>query len=347
MMHFKNDGHQVISLSQREGADLNPYLLSQEIPAYSYIVQREGSLIFFLKHLLYFIRFCYSNKVDFVFSHLDPANFVASMSQYFIRAKVYLCRHHINEAALYKYNTSVSYKLTNLLAKKFIVVSEASKKYMIEHEKVNARKLLHINLAYDFDLYQRPLPERVISIRKKYNSKILLITASRLTKYKRPQLSVEVVSQMIDQGHDVKLLILGTGEMHKELSDIIEKLHLQNSVFLLGHVTNVLDYFSAADFILHPSILESSCVVIKEAGLVKKPVLVCRDIGDFTEYIVDGGNGFLLDIHDFVREAIRIITKNHSESDLYMLGHNLHETVFRLFSINQIAHQYDKLLTAN
>ena len=345
MLCFKNEGNHVISLSQREGVDLNPYLKGQGIPAHSYAISGEGTLLFFIRHLVYFVKFCYSNKIDFVFSHLDSANFVASLGQYFIKARVFLCRHHIDEAALYQYSSSLSYRLTNLLAKKIIVVSEASKKYMIEHEKVNPQKLIHINLAYDFETFKIPSSETVEVIRGLYKSKLLLVTVCRLTKFKRPEISVQVLKRLNDANLDAKLLILGSGDMRDHLNLTIAENKLDNRVYLLGHVSNVLDYLAAADFVLHPSVLESSCVVIKEAGLVRKPVIVCNGVGDFDEYINDGKNGFSIDRSEFVDNAFDLIV-NNMENYRYLksLGDNLNLSILRLFNIRELAKQYQELL---
>lgn len=345
MLYLKKKGHTVISLSQREGADLNPYLISQNIPAYSHILPKEGSLIFFVRHIIFFVRFCYANKVDVVFSHLDPANFVASIGQYIIKAKVFLCRHHIDEAALYKYHRTASYRITNRLSKKVVVVSEAAKRFMIEQEGVSPEKLIHINLAYDFDLFQIPEKEQVIELRKQFESRLVLVTICRLTKYKRPDLSIDLVARLRHAGVDAHLVILGTGVMRAELELQLQRNGLEKYVTMPGHVANVLTFMAAADFIVHPSVLESSCVAVKEAGIVKKPVIVCKGVGDFDEYIDHGKNGFSVSKDDFVDEAFKVITEYMGQP--YVLnesGESLSLTVNRLFNIQTIGAKYEQLI---
>ena len=99
MIAFKKQGHKVVSLSQQEGLQINSFLNSQGIEASSHVIPGERSgWFYYLKHLVFFIRFCRKHKVDIVYSHLDPANFVASIGQYFIKARTFLCRHYINES---------------------------------------------------------------------------------------------------------------------------------------------------------------------------------------------------------------------------------------------------------
>ena len=348
MLFFKAKGHKVISLSQREGVEINPFLKSQGIEAYSFVLPGELNFLYFLRHTLYLINFCWKNKITVVFSHLDSANFVASIGQYFIRANVFLCRHHIDEAALYNYHLSWSYKLANRLAKKVIVVSQRSLHYMVNVENVPERKLIHINLAYDFSLYRMPDTKVIKDIRGIYNAKTLLITVCRLTKFKRPELSIQVVRKLKAIGMDAHLIILGTGEMHGELQRQIEIDGLSGSVSLPGHVSNALDYMAAADFILHPSVLESSCVVIKEAGLVQKPVIVCKDIGDFNDYIVSGYTGFLVNKDAYAEQASHIIhTYANDQAKLLELGKNLESEVYRLFDIKNVSLNYKSIVDGN
>lgn len=343
MLYYKGEGHKVISLSQLEGTGFNPFLKSHGIETHSYKVQQGA--FFFIRHLVHFITFCKHKKIDIVFSHLEPANFVASIGQYFAKAKVYLCRHHIDEAALYKYNSSWSYKITNKLARKMIVVSAASLKYMVEVENVPERKLIHINLAYDFNLFKIPTEAEKKSIKSPFKNRLLIVTACRLTRFKRPELSIEVLTKLLENGVDAHLILLGNGEMFNELNADIAAKGLQNNVSMLGHVDNVLDYLAIADFILHPSVLESSCVVIKEAGLVKKPVIVCKGIGDFDEYIQDMINGFAVDRDQFVDQASEVIITNFRKKEfLAAVGTSLWVSIDRIFNVKNIAQKYHLLL---
>ena len=344
MFHCKKNGHKVFSLNQRSNTEFNLYVRSQDIQVFEHPV-KEGSIFSLLNHIIYIIKFCRKNRVDVVFSHLDPPNFAASIAQYFIRGKVYLCRHHVDEAALYNYHRSLSYRLTNFLARKIIVVSQRAQQYMIEVEKVSPGKVIHINLAYDFSLYDLPAKSSVASIRAHYGSGLLAITVCRLTKYKRPDLCIEIVKKLRQEGVPIRLLILGAGPMEAELKSRIADGDLQNDVELIGHVNNPLDYIAASDVMIHPSILESSCVVLKEAGLLRKPVIVCRGIGDADEYIVNEFNGFLLDASSFEQEAVETIKRFFVEGNtIEGMGDRLRESILKNFSIQNVFSDYHKIL---
>ncbi len=345
MLAFKQQGHKVISLTQQEGCQINSFLTENGILAVSHVLpgQRSGWL-YFLRHLVYLIRFCHRNKIDIVYSHLEPANFVASIGQYFIKAKTYLCRHHVNEGNLYKFDKDLYYRITYRLARRVIVVSERARRYMVDKEKVPSKKVLHINLAHNFELYAKVDPSRVNEIKKIQNAEILLLSACRFTEYKRPHLAIEVVKSLVDKGVEAKLILLGKGEMQQQLEDLVRDLKLERNVSMPGYVNNILDYMSASDFFLHPSILDSSCVSVKEAALVRLPCIVCRGVGDFDEYLLDRQNAFLSNPETFVSESTQAILEYRNQKHaLEEMGNNLNKSVLSTFSVDAVLTQYDEI----
>jgi len=342
MIAFGKQGHRVISLSQQEGLSIHEFLRSQGVETYTHVLPGERvGWWYYLRHVLYFIFFCWKHNVQVIYSHLEPANFVASIGQYFVRAKIYLCRHHIDEGELYHFQHDFYYKVTYRLARHIIVVSDHARRYMIAHEKIPAHKIRHINLAYDYSLYAMPTSDKVRAIRARYPEQILLISACRLTQFKRPDVSVHTLKALVDRGFDAKLILLGKGEMQDELMDLVVRLGLSTHVIMPGFVDNVLEYMAAGDFFIHPSLLDSSCVAVKEAGLVGKPIIACKGIGDFEDYIKNGVNGFTVGQETFVEEATDIIARHHGDGVyLKSVGDNLNKDVLRLFDVRNIIPQY-------
>lgn len=344
MLAFKAEGHQVISLTQARGEVIHRYLADKGVQTFSNFLPGKQNAWYYLRQILYLINFCWQHRINVVYSHLESANFVASIAQYFIRAKVFIGRHHIDEAALYGFDQSLTYKITYRLARKIIVVSSEAKEYMIRHEKIPARKIVHINLAYDFSLYKQPNTKEIEKIQAEISAKIILVTACRLTKHKRPELSIHVMDELIRRGIDAKLILLGRGEEEEALKKLIIALSLSDKVVMPGYVANMPDYLAAADFLLHPSVLESSCVVVKEAGLVETPVIVCAGVGDFNSYLVDEVNGFLVDRNTFVLAAADTIVRHQENAVLLKtMGKSLRKVILDNFEIGNIFQEYKKL----
>jgi glycosyltransferase involved in cell wall biosynthesis len=344
MLAMRKQGHRVISLSQAEGSQIHEFLATQDIETFSFITNHSVSWIRHLTHLYFLIRFCWINKVQIVYSHLESANFIASMAQFFIQARVYICRHHGDQYKLLGHDQDLSYRITYKLSNNIIVVSDATKKYMVVHEKIPEKKIHKINLAYDFSLYPKVDPTVVEKISEKISAEIILVTAGNLTALKRPDLSIEVLRDILRLGFDAKLIILGTGELLTTLTQRADGFGISQKVMFPGYVENILEYLSAASFLVHPSISESSCVVVKEAGLAFTPIIACEEVGDFSDYIINGKSGFLVKNGDFVQSCVKIIVENFRNTKLLRnIGKNLNQSVHDHFSIQNIINHYDRL----
>jgi glycosyltransferase involved in cell wall biosynthesis len=345
MIQLKERGHNIFYVSQNYGASIQQVLQEKGVNVFNSPLAGKLSLWTLFKEVVFLIKFCRRHRIEVVFSHLESANFIAALVQYFIKANVYIGRHHVDELHLIGKQNLLSYRLTYRLARRVIVVSRRAKEFMVREENIDPAKIDVINLSYDFDLYPSVNTINVGEIRKKYACRLLLVTACRLVKDKRPDSSIGVLEKLVQSGIDAKLLILGGGELFEELKKIVVDRNLSERCFVLGRVENILDYLAASDVLLHPSLLDSSSVIVKEAGLVRIPVVVCAGVGDVDDYIVNGENGIVVDKDNFKEESagyLKNIDRFFSEKE--KLGNNLHTSVEQLFSVHTNIHYYDKYL---
>ena len=146
-----------------------------------------------------------------------------------------------------------------------------------------------------------------------------------------------------NRGLKCHLYLLGSGENKQAIEIKIAELGLQNEVELLGYVDNVMDYFKASDWLLHPSISESSCVVVKEAALVELPVIACQGVGDFDDYMINHVNSVLLDGDHFAAEAVEeIIYFGNNMSEKVDIGRRLKVIIESTFDIRSVVNQYNQ-----
>jgi glycosyltransferase involved in cell wall biosynthesis len=341
------EGHQVYLLTQTPEGPYHETCKKLGVITAAAPVKPTSLFTGSLAHAGYLSKFCKANKIDVVFAHLEKAGLAAVLAQYLMKSRVVVCRHIVDEAYLFNNKNFIRLnKIVYRLAKNVIVVSKRSKEFMIEKEKIDPKKIHVVNLAYNFDLYDQPNTATIKELRKKYACELLLITVCRLVKAKRPHISIEVLGNLIKSGFNAKLIILGSGPEEHSLRDQIANEKLSDHVFLEGQRNNVMDYLSAADVLLHPSVLDSSSVIIKEAGLMKKPVIACKDVGDVNDYLVNGQNALLVqrdEPEQQMAEALKFLLKNNLSA---RLGEKLHEDVLKRFSINNIIRDYDIFLNS-
>lgn len=343
---FVVSGHKVHFLTHSLKGEMHRSMSELGIQSYSYNPRGISKLL--PKNIVLFLqlfRFYKQKEIDIVFSHLEPTNFLSVVLQLITGVKVVIFRHHIDMARIKGFDRSLSYRFTYQVAKNIVCVSSQAKSYMIREEKILGERIHHINLGYDFSLYSLPSKTDVENTREKYKCELLLIAVGRLTREKRFELAIELVKEISSYNIDVKLLILGVGDIQRELLERAKKVGVIEKIEFVGFVNNVHEYLSAADFLVHPSISESSCVTVKEAALVDLPVVVCKGVGDFDDYMVHGRNGIVVAQSNFVDEAELHIVEYYRHPEKYrFIPKNLKEEVKQRFSIKNTSAMYTQFL---
>lgn len=345
MEAFISQGHSVMLLTQSSRGIYHEVCEIKGVKTFSKSISKNNSLLYFIRHAMYFVKFCHRNKIEIVYAHLENAGLPAVLAQYFIKAKVIACRHIIDEAFLMRSRKFILLnKIVYSLAREIIVVSNRCKEFMIEKEKINPHKIKVIDLAYNFNLYEKPDPIMVQSIREKYSGELLLLTACRLVHAKRPEISINITCKLRADGIDAKLLILGAGPIENELKQIVFAKNLGEHILFPGFVLNIQDYLAACDLLLHPSIQDSSSVIIKEAGLNRKPIIACKGVGDVDEYLVNEQNAFLVSTQNTETEMYETIKANYRQSEkLSKIGKTLYNIITQRFNISNVIGKYGKI----
>lgn len=290
--------------------------------------------------------YCNKHKIDLIFAHQQLCAMPLILAGPFIRTRNFYIRHNTDEDYLTApLKARLLNRFINSRSSHIIAPSEAVYQYLTEKEKVPAKKIQRINYGYNFNLYAKPVQEKVISIRNQHPCQLLLISIARLTPPKRHELMFRAVQELVNEGLDIRMICLGNGQLRESLSVLIKKEGLEQSITLEGNQPNVMDYLSAADLLLHLSETEASNSVVKEAALAGLPAIVCKNVGDFDDYITNEANGFLVDKKDPVVETVSIIRKLYQNMErLKTIGTAAHDTVLKTFSITNVAGKYEDLL---
>lgn len=127
---------------------------------------------------------------------------------------------------------------------------------------------------------------------------------------------LEAVKKLVREGRvkgpDLKVLIEGSGILREELIAFVEKNELTNWIAFVGDESNIVDFMSALDVLILPSIQnEDFPNVILEAMALGKPVIASRLAGT-PEQIIDGVTGVLVEPRnvDQLGEAISKLMEN-------------------------------------
>ena len=132
MVAFKNKGHRVLFLNQHHNAEFAKELRSKGIETFEFVPGASTGWWRHIKNIFYLVNFSWKHNVNIIFSHLEPASFIAVLAQYLIRAHVHVCRHHSDLYRLMKKDRDFSYGLIYRLANSVVVVSNKAKEHMVK-----------------------------------------------------------------------------------------------------------------------------------------------------------------------------------------------------------------------
>ena len=117
---------------------------------------------------------------------------------------------------------------------------------------------------------------------------------ARLSEQKGLTYLIEAMSLLTVK--NIRLFIVGDGELRNELENKVEELHLQDSVTFLGYRKDIVECINSFDFLASSSLFEGLALNIIEAFMNGK-TMVASDIPGINE-IVTNKNGILVPAKD-------------------------------------------------
>lgn len=129
------------------------------------------------------------------------------------------------------------------------------------------------------------------------NGEKVLVHVSNFRPVKRAPEVVEVFHRLREEGHAVKLLLVGDGPDRATAEHRARNLNVYEDVRFLGKQDPVEEILSIADVFLMPSGSETFGLAALEAMACGVPV-VCSDIGGLPELVIEGETGFRCPLGD-------------------------------------------------
>ncbi|MBD3843813.1 MAG: glycosyltransferase family 4 protein, partial [Campylobacterales bacterium] len=144
----------------------------------------------------------------------------------------------------------------------------------------------------------------------------------RITQLKDIETFIKAVAKIKEKLPKVKALIVGG--VHKDrqgyfesLKKLVKELDLENEVVFTGSQSNIAEIYTLSDVVVSASKKpESFGRSVAEAIAMNTPVIATNH-GGIKDIIIDGKNGFLVDVGDEIDLANRIIFAKDLSFDGY------------------------------
>lgn len=176
------------------------------------------------------------------------------------------------------------------------------------------------------------------------------LSVGRLAPQKNYPHLLTVFKQVTESIPKARLVIIGDGDIEKDLKNLANSLNIEDKVYFFGRRTDIGACLEMADVFVMPSLFEGMPLALLEAMFKQLPCIVSR-IKVLEEAITDNESGLLIEPTD-VTDLHRAMVKIYREPELReRYGKRALEIAQQRFHIQTIAKQwedfYDKVLNEN
>jgi glycosyltransferase involved in cell wall biosynthesis len=137
----------------------------------------------------------------------------------------------------------------------------------------------------------------------------------------------------------LRLVIVGDGPLRSELEQLIQRLDLEDTVWLAGDRKDVPELLQMMDVFALPSLGEGISNTVLEAMASSLPV-VATAVGGNMELVKEGFNGGLVPVGDCQALANAILSLLQNESERIRQGKNARQRVSQQFDWNRTVNAY-------
>lgn len=265
----------------------------------------------------------------------------------FIASKIARVRHiiHTEHSNVSPEQTKLFYieKYLSLGTDMIIADSSAVSKYLVEEQGIQQKKVVTIYNGIDESLYQnqydRATMRAKLGIR---HDEMVIGTVSRLVPVKNHVGLLRSFAAVKRHFNNVRLLIVGDGELRENLESLVKSLQITDSVQFLGFRRDVQSLLKAFDVFVLPSFSEGMPISLLEAMASRLPVVV-SDVGGNREVIGSDECGMLVEPNsneDLTKALIYLLT-HPAQSKEKALRAELR--IKNLFSISRTVCSYEGL----
>lgn len=167
---------------------------------------------------------------------------------------------------------------------------------------------------------------------------LVIGNVGRLHPQKNQKFLLDIFSEILKLRSSANLVLVGKGEMEKELKEYAKKLGINDHVIFAGSVSNVPEYLRAFDLFLFPSLYEGIALASIEAQATGLPLLISDTIDPDCICVPSAVSIMKLDdsADNWAKKAIYMIDTHRSYDDqinqVKKMGYDIHDVASFLVS---------------
>lgn len=233
----------------------------------------------------------------------------------YIASKITNCKfittfhgYYRNKGIIKKYYNSVM-----LRGQKVIAVSNFIKQHLLKEYQCDKSKISVIPRAVDLE-YFNPKNihiSRISNLQNRFlipDEQFIIVFPARLTPWKGHEVLLGALSLI----KDMKIFCLIVGDTHqhsryyKKLISLTAKLGIEDKVSFTGVVEDMPTLYMVSDLVVAPSVKSEAFGRIPIEAQSMQKIVIATKIGGYTETIIDGKTGFLVEPENPIALANKI-----------------------------------------
>lgn len=276
-----------------------------------------------------------NENIDIIHSHHRMTTLLAKVVSKLVKVKVIHTQHLCIED---------KFKLTNLALKniRIITVSEAAKRILIEKANLDEKYIKTIYNTIETNCKNKIIDKRLLDLKNKGN--FIVAQVSRVIDYKGVYDFIEVAKKTALENKKVKFLLIGDGPELDNIKIIVKEQNLEEIVYILGAKDNVIEHLKYIDILLLCSYIEGLPLAPLEAFSQGVPV-IATNIDGTNEEIIDGENGYLVEVKDINGFSKNIINIYNNTELFKKLKKRAQERYIQIFNEESYIRKHKEIYT--
>ena len=161
----------------------------------------------------------------------------------------------------------------------YFACSEKAARWMFGNKCYDANKVMVVKNAIDFDRFR---PDCSVTDPLKdllgLKGKFVIGHVGRFTFAKNHEFLLKIFKEISEIRKDAVLLLVGDGELSREIHESVKQKGLEDRVIFAGRVSNPEVYYRLVDVIVIPSVFEGLSLTTIESQIAGVPAVVSQAI---------------------------------------------------------------------
>jgi len=233
-------------------------------------------------------------KADIFHAHMFQASFAGTPTAWACGVAVVFETPHVREQWRTGWLKSHYYidRLSSRLVDRYIAVSEANARYLVEVKGLPPCKVVVIPNGCDLAKFNPDSPaSRELKQRLGFDgADPVLLVGARLEPQKGHSVLIKALPLVLEQFPNSKLVCAGDGSLRCELEAMMRENGLEHAIRFVGYQSDMAEWLALADVVVLPSFFEGMPLIAIEALAAARPVVATAADGT-VEVVIDGETG--------------------------------------------------------